>query len=116
MKQQRERGRGRARKWGQQHVRDVATCHHFSPLLLEMHHQSLGGSMTRRIITHTDTQIHLDAHTGPDTMRILRSNAAAYNLSSLWHFAELLKPPASNAVMDPSIITPCRRQESCIVR
>lgn len=23
-------------------VRDVTTCHHFSPLLLEMHHQSLG--------------------------------------------------------------------------
>lgn len=45
-------------------VRDVATCHHFSPLLLEMHHQSLGGSMTRGIIiTHTDTHIHTSAHT-----------------------------------------------------
>lgn len=45
-------------------VRDVATCNHFSPLLLEMHHQSLGGSMTCGIIiTHTDTHIHTQAQT-----------------------------------------------------
>lgn len=47
------------RQWGDSSVRDVATCHHFSLLLLEKHHQSLGGSMTRCIIiTHTDAHAH----------------------------------------------------------
>lgn len=60
MKQQRERPTERY-SGDESGVRDVATCHHYSRLLLEMHHQSLESSMTCGIIiTHTDT--HTQTH------------------------------------------------------
>lgn len=46
-------------------VRDVTTRHHFSPLLVKMHHQSLGGSLTRCVITYAEREreTHTQTHT-----------------------------------------------------
>lgn len=54
---QREEGR-KIDSEGDSSVRDVATCHRFSPLLLKMHHQSLVREHDLQYHHHSQRQTH----------------------------------------------------------
>lgn len=110
-----QRGRQKDRQWGRP---PRERCRHLPPFfsvpfrnassVIRVEHDSGYHHHSHRHICST--------HTTPNTRRILRFNAAPYNFLSVQRFAELIKTPAANGVMDPSIITQHRRRGWGVVR